>query len=1073
MNSRRRMFVYLSLFFVLFSFVISPPQHAQSGPGRSEISLDKAERISDGGFVIVQSVDGRTCRKMTEAETTNLRPAARQVDLRSISDGRLNAAEQQGLKITLRGTQQLETFPAAKQAFLRAAAKWEAIIQTPITIIIDVDFGPTFFGQTYPSADIIGATADQQLLVSNQYAAVRSVLISKSADARQVQVFSALPASSLPTDLGTTQTVGAETPVLRALGALAPVADPVAEAQFGPPPAIGFNSAFTFDFDPSDGVDAGKIDFEAAALHEIGHALGFISNTGNKELTPTSTLAPSIWDIFRFRPGVLTLGSVTSNQRIQIAGGEQSFFVGDAVLAMSTATTSGTGGDGQQASHWKDDVQTGQYIGVMDPTASNGLRETVTAADLTALSYFGYKINSGAAITELLSVDDNTREEVLPLNGAMVVNRFTPSRYPSTFQALRVQLPAPSDGTSPVGQQLRVVAFVDANRMGLPPANPTLIVDRTITIPALASGRLTEILIPNPPTVNAGDLYVGVQSSSPSVLVGGDRSGRQQRRSFISTNNGASFTPLQNASNAPLNLILRVELGNTFGTVATASPNALSPSAVAPGSAAFTLTVQGNSLLPGSVVRWNGSDRVTTYVNAGQLTAQITAADVAAAGTASVTVFNQAGGDSAGLMFNITANNPTPTIANITPNAAAAGSAAQVTVSVFGTNFTSQSVVRVNGENRPTTFVSSTQLDATIPASDLTAAGSKTISVATPAPGGGASNEASLSVIACNFSLSRTGHTISSTGTATGNTLTTSGACAWTAVPGAAWITMTNPASGNGAGKFVLNYSVAANTDAAGRTGSISIAGVTVPIRQLGRTAIVSAASFGASLAPNSIGTIFGSNLAKSTQVATTQPLPTSIGGTTVGVLDPATGTTRAAPLFFVSPSQINFLMPSTAPAGTSIVSVSVDGVSVADSVVTLTAVAPTLFTANATGKGLAAAVVLRVKADGTQIFEPLSRFDATQNAVVPVPIDFGADTDRIFLLLYGTGIRGRTALTAVSVQAGGTDATVSYAGPQNDFAGLDQINAELPRILKGRGEVTANLIVDGRSANAVTVTIK
>jgi uncharacterized protein (TIGR03437 family) len=89
------------------------------------------------------------------------------------------------------------------------------------------------------------------------------------------------------------------------------------------------------------------------------------------------------------------------------------------------------------------------------------------------------------------------------------------------------------------------------------------------------------------------------------------------------------------------------------------------------------------------------------------------------------------------------------------------------------------------------------------------------------------------------------------------------------------------------------------------------------------------------------------------------------------------------------------------------------------------------------------------------------------------VPIDFGAETDRIFLLLYGSGVRGRSALTAVSVQAGGTDAPVSYAGPQNDFAGLDQINVELPRSLKGRGEVTVNLTVDNRTANAVTVTIK
>jgi uncharacterized protein (TIGR03437 family) len=1011
---------------------------------------------------------------MTEVEAAALRPSDRQADLHTLSNGSVsNAQQQQGLKVNLRGTQQLEAFPAAKQAFLRAAARWEAIIQTPITVIIDVDFGPTFFGTPFDSADIIGATANQQLQIPNQYSTVRSILISKGADARQVQIFSALPAANIPTDLGQTQNMAAETPILRAIGALGATADPTAEAQYGNPPAIAFNSAFSFDFDPSDGVDANKVDFEAAALHEIGHALGFISNMGIKELVPTIPLFPTLLDLFRFRPGVLTLNSLTNDQRVQLAGGEQSYFVGDAVYALSTATIQGTGGDGEQGSHWKDDVQTGRYIGVMDPTLSLGLRNTVTAADLTAFGYFTYKINPGAPITELLSVDDNTREDALPLSGAMVVNRFTPSRFPSTFQAVRVQLPAPSDGSSPVGQQLRLVAFVDANRTGQPPANPTLLVDRTITIPTLASGRLIEVLIPNPPTINAGDLYVGVQSSSPSVLVGGDRNGPQQRRSFISTNNGASFAPLLNAANAPLNLILRAEFANTFSTVLTASPKAISPSAVAPGSVAFTLTVQGTGFLPTSVVRWNGGDRVTTYINGGQLTAQISAADVAAAGTARVTVFNQAGGESAALTFNITANNPAPVIARLSPDTAAAGSPSAITVSVFGTDFTSQSVALLNGTNRTTTLVSSTQLDVTIPASDLAAAGTKTISVFTPTPGGGASNDANFSVVTCSYSLSRAGHTISSTGAPTGNVLTTSGACAWTAVPSAPWITLTDPASGNGMGKYVLNYSIAATSDSAGRTGGISIGGVNVPIRQLGRATSVSAASFSASLAPSAIGAIFGAGLAKSTQVATSQPLPTNLGGTTVNVFDPGNNTTLAAPLFFASAGQINFLVPPTAPTGILIISVLVDGVSIADGLVIMTPVAPALFTANSSGRGLAAAVVLRVKADGTQVFEPLSRFDSTQNAFVPVPIDFGADTDRIFLLLYGSGIRGRSALTAVSVQAGGTDAPVSYAGPQNDFVGLDQVNTELPRSLKGRGEITINLTVDGRPANAVTVTIK
>jgi uncharacterized protein (TIGR03437 family) len=149
------------------------------------------------------------------------------------------------------------------------------------------------------------------------------------------------------------------------------------------------------------------------------------------------------------------------------------------------------------------------------------------------------------------------------------------------------------------------------------------------------------------------------------------------------------------------------------------------------------------------------------------------------------------------------------------------------------------------------------------------------------------------------------------------------------------------------------------------------------------------------------------------------------------------------------------------------------DGTFFADGPATISTVAPSLFASNASGKGLAAAVLLRVKADGTQSFEPVARFDTATSAFVPVPIDFGVATDRLFLLLYGSGIRGRTALSAVSVSVGGTNAEVSYAGPQNDFAGLDQINTELSRSLIGRGEVTINCTVDGKAANALTVTIK
>ncbi len=179
--------------------------------------------------------------------------------------------------------------------------------------------------------------------------------------------------------------------------------------------------------------------------------------------------------------------------------------------------------------------------------------------------------------------------------------------------------------------------------------------------------------------------------------------------------------------------------------------------------------------------------------------------------------------------------------------------------------------------------------------------------------------------------------------------------------------------------------------------------------------------------------------------------------------------TSRLSPLFFVSGGQINFLVPKDTVAGTAQVSVRIDGTPFANGNVTIAAVAPSLFAANSSGKDAAAAVLLRVRGT-TQTFEPVTRFDAAQNKFVPVPIDFGPETDRLFLLLFGSGIRGRSAQTAVVVKLGDIETPVQFAGPQGDLVGLDQINLELPRTLKGKGEVIINLTVDGRAANRVTV---
>ncbi len=240
----------------------------------------------------------------------------------------------------------------------------------------------------------------------------------------------------------------------------------------------------------------------------------------------------------------------------------------------------------------------------------------------------------------------------------------------------------------------------------------------------------------------------------------------------------------------------------------------------------------------------------------------------------------------------------------------------------------------------------------------------------------------------------------------------------------------------------------------------------------IGPLSSVSAASFsGAALTAESIVAAFGNNLATATQGATTVPLPTTLAGTTVKVKD-SLGTERAAPLFFVSGGQVNYLVPAGTAGGQATVTItSGDGAASAGNV-QVDPVAPGFFSANANGQGIAAAVVLRVKADNSQNYEPIANYDNNQMKFVPAPIDLGPETDQLFLVLYGTGIRNRSALTAVTATIGGEVAEVLYAGVQPDFIGLDQVTLRIPRVLKTRGEVNIVVIVDGKTANTVTVDI-
>lgn len=227
----------------------------------------------------------------------------------------------------------------------------------------------------------------------------------------------------------------------------------------------------------------------------------------------------------------------------------------------------------------------------------------------------------------------------------------------------------------------------------------------------------------------------------------------------------------------------------------------------------------------------------------------------------------------------------------------------------------------------------------------------------------------------------------------------------------------------------------------------------------------VSAASFrSGKLAPEQIVAAFGKELAVDKVTATETPLPTELIETRVAVTD-SQGVTRTAPLFFVSPDQVNYQMPAETAKGVATVTVTHNHQPVASGVVSISAVAPGVFTDGN--------VVMRIDAAGNQSFEALTRFDEATQRNLLNPINLEAETEQVYLILYATGLRGLDKLGSVKCTIDGVAVEVLFAGEAAGMVGLDQINLRLPPSLRGRGEVTLALTVDGQTANAVRVSLK
>lgn len=215
---------------------------------------------------------------------------------------------------------------------------------------------------------------------------------------------------------------------------------------------------------------------------------------------------------------------------------------------------------------------------------------------------------------------------------------------------------------------------------------------------------------------------------------------------------------------------------------------------------------------------------------------------------------------------------------------------------------------------------------------------------------------------------------------------------------------------------------------------------------------VTDSARFAGSATPGGIATIFGTRLASQTVTATTNPLPTSLDGTSVYVNG------VAARLFFVSATQINFLVPAGTPAGpVTVVVVARDG-TVSRGMVNVTQSGPAIFTAKRDGTGAPAAVA---STDGVNFNVGVSNADGTPVAIAP----------GTFVSLFATGVTYRSSNATATL--GGEAVTVLFAGPQGQFAGLDQINIQIPTTFAGRGELDLVVTIDGKTSNTVKLRVQ
>lgn len=311
----------------------------------------------------------------------------------------IGACATHGLDIVINPGPELAANMPALEAFNRAAARWESIFSDPITVNINANV----FNFGVGNENVIGSASST--ILGTFYDDVVFAMMLDAVDEPSNSIVFSLPSANafsahLPNGFSLwdvpNRYVLLTSANAKALGA----------TWAGVDAEIQFNTAFSFDYDNSDGVGSGLMDFETVAAHEIGHALGFVSVVDDVDFFLSNPSAfpgeftdemgnklidPFTLDLFRFPSGAIPtdpLSFLTTPRELR-PGGAASFSDLDSAYGFSTGFDNG---DGNQASHWKADELTAVYIGMMDPTLSFGVAQNITDADIRALDLIGWDV---------------------------------------------------------------------------------------------------------------------------------------------------------------------------------------------------------------------------------------------------------------------------------------------------------------------------------------------------------------------------------------------------------------------------------------------------------------------------------------------------------------------------------------------------------------------------------------------------------------------------------------------------------------------------------------------------------